>query len=92
MRLIGKLIYLTVIRPNIIFAVGVLSRFMHQPRKTHWIVAIRVLVYIKRCPGKRLYIGNMDMYAFLNTQIQDMLVTEEIGCTFVGENLITWRS
>ena len=30
-RLIGKLIYLTVTRPDITFAFGVLSRFMHQP-------------------------------------------------------------
>ena len=35
MRLIGKLIYLTVTRSNIIFDVGVLSRFMHQPREAH---------------------------------------------------------
>jgi len=34
-RLIGKLIYLTVTRPYITFDVGVLSRFMHQPRETH---------------------------------------------------------
>jgi len=31
-RLIEKLIYLTVSRPDITFVVGVLSRFMHQPR------------------------------------------------------------
>jgi len=34
-RLIGKLIYLTVTRPNITFTVGVLSRFMHQLREVH---------------------------------------------------------
>ena len=34
-RLIGKLIYLTVIRPDITFIVGVLTRFMHQPREVH---------------------------------------------------------
>ena len=49
-RLIGKLIYLTVTRPNITFAIGVLSRFMHQPRETHWLAAMRVLAYIKSCP------------------------------------------
>jgi len=34
-RLIEKLIYLTITRPDITFAVGVLSRFMHQRRETH---------------------------------------------------------
>ena len=42
-RLIGKLIYLTVT-----------SRFMHQPKEMHWLAAIRVLAYIKSCPGKGL--------------------------------------
>jgi len=51
---IGKLIYLTVTRPDITFAVRVLSRFIHQFRETHWLVATRVSAYIKSCPGKRL--------------------------------------
>ena len=27
---------------------------MHQLRETHWLVVIKVLVYIKSCPGKGL--------------------------------------
>ena len=53
-RLIRKLTYLTVTIPDITFAVGVLSRFMHQPRETHWLAAMRVLAGIKSCPGKGL--------------------------------------
>jgi len=41
MRLIGKLIYLTVTRPDIIFVVDVLSRLMHEPREAHWLAALK---------------------------------------------------
>jgi len=34
-RLIEKLIYLRVTRPDITFVVRVLSRFIHQPREVH---------------------------------------------------------
>ena len=53
-RLIGKLIYLTVAKPDITFTLEVLSRFMHQLRETHLLATIRVLAYIKSCPGKGL--------------------------------------
>ena len=88
-RLIGKLMYFTVTGPNITFTVGLLSRFVHQLRETHWLAAIRVLTYIKSCP--RNCTGNIGMYAFLDTRIQDVLVNEEIGSlhTFVRGNLVT---
>ena len=69
-RLIEKLIYLTVSRPDITFTVGVLSRFMHQLRETHWSAALRILAYIKSCLGKGLVYRKMSMYVFLDTLIQ----------------------
>jgi len=53
-RRLGKLIYLTVTRPDISFAVGVLSRFMHQPREVQWTATLKILAYIKSSPGKDL--------------------------------------
>jgi len=41
-HLIGKLIYLTVTRPDICYVVGHLSQFMHESRKVHWQGALRV--------------------------------------------------
>lgn len=42
-RLIGRLIYLTVTRPDIVYSVRVLSQFMQEPRKPHWDEAMRIL-------------------------------------------------
>ena len=50
--LIGKLIYLTVIRPNIAYTMSVLSQFMHELRTIHWQRALRVLTYVKKAPSK----------------------------------------
>eukprot|EP00253_Pinus_taeda_P002719 PITA_02719 len=46
-QLVGSLIYLTTTRPDISFAVGILSRFMQKPCEGHWSVAKRVLRYLK---------------------------------------------
>eukprot|EP00253_Pinus_taeda_P018646 PITA_18646 len=42
-QLVGSLIYLTTTRPDISFAVGILSRFMKKPCEGHWSAAKRVL-------------------------------------------------
>ncbi|XP_022004383.1 uncharacterized mitochondrial protein AtMg00240-like [Helianthus annuus] len=50
-QIIGSLIYLTLTRPDIAFAVGVLSRFMQKPRRPHLFAARRVLRYVKNSIG-----------------------------------------
>ncbi|XP_050896117.1 secreted RxLR effector protein 161-like [Lathyrus oleraceus] len=45
--LIGCLMYLTATRPDILFAVSLLSRFMHCASEMHLKAARRVLRYIK---------------------------------------------
>ena len=45
--LVGSLRYLTCTRPDIAFAVGVISRFMEKPKFTHWKAAKRILRYVK---------------------------------------------
>jgi len=51
-RLVGRLIYLTVTRPDIVYSVCTLSQFMNTPRKPYWEVALRVRRYIKGMPGQ----------------------------------------
>lgn len=45
--MVGGLIYLTQIRPDIMFVVSLISRFMNSPSKAHMGAAISVLRYIR---------------------------------------------
>jgi hypothetical protein len=42
-RLVGKLNYLTIPRPDLSYAVGVVSQFMHAPRRSHLEAVHRIL-------------------------------------------------
>jgi len=89
-RLIEKLIYLTVTRPDITFVIGVLSRFTHQLKKAHWSAALRNLAYLKSCPGKGLVYrkhGHVHIFEYSDSSYVDDRGDRKstIGhCIFVG--------
>lgn len=53
--LIGKLIYLTITRPDISFAVNRLSQFLTTPRQPHLLPTQCILQYLKGSPGQGLF-------------------------------------
>ncbi|XP_024163972.1 uncharacterized mitochondrial protein AtMg00810-like [Rosa chinensis] len=97
-KLIGRLIYLTVSRPDITYVVQVLSRFMNQPRKMHWESALRVIRYLKSAPGQGLFfssINDLKLRAYCESDWAGCPVTRRstIGYfVFLGPSLISWRS
>ncbi|GKD64276.1 ribonuclease H-like domain-containing protein, partial [Tanacetum coccineum] len=55
-KLMGKLIYLTNIRPDISYDVHCLNQFMHSPLTSHLKIAFKTLRYLKSCPGLGIHI------------------------------------
>jgi hypothetical protein len=54
-RLVGRLIYLTNTKPDLTFAMSVVSQFMHTPRTTHLDAVYHILRYLKTGPGLDLF-------------------------------------
>ncbi|KAH9291602.1 hypothetical protein KI387_043209 [Taxus chinensis] len=44
--LVGSLMYLTTTRPDIMYVVSLISRFMQDPHESHWRAAKRILRYV----------------------------------------------
>lgn len=57
-RLIGKLLYLTVTRPDISLSVQTLSQFLQQPKKSHMETVLRVVKYIKQDPSQGILLSS----------------------------------
>lgn len=97
-KLIGKLIYLTITRPDISYAVQTLSQFMHSPRKSHLDVAFRVLRFLKQNPGKGVKIVKSDVFGLKGYVDADWAKCVETRrsvtgyCVYLGDSLISWRS
>lgn len=97
-RLVGKLIYLSHTRPDIAYAVSIVSQFMHCPSEDHMDAVTRILRYLKASPGKGLMFSknnhlNIDGYTDADWagDTHDRKSTSGYF-TFVGGNLVSWRS
>jgi len=59
-RLVERLIYLSLTRPNIAYVVSILSQFMHSPTQQHLVAVYHILKYLKGTPGKGLLFQKSD--------------------------------
>ena len=83
-RLVGKLNYLTITRPNISFPVSVVSQFLQSPCDSHWDAVIRILRYIKSTPGQGVLYKTEVILRLLVTQMQIGLTHPQIDVPLQG--------
>lgn len=97
-RLVGRLIYLRYTRPDIVYAVSVVSQFMYRPSDEHMEAVYRILRYLKSCPGKGVLFErneNLEISGYTDADWAgdqtDRKSTSEYFM-FVGNSLVSWRS
>ncbi|KAL0393486.1 UNVERIFIED_CONTAM: Retrovirus-related Pol polyprotein from transposon RE1 [Sesamum latifolium] len=97
-RLVGRLMYLAHTRPDLAYSLSVVSQFMHSPSEEHINAITRILRYLKSSPGKGIMFtkgNNLNISAYTDADwagsVEDRRSTSGYF-TFVGENLVTWRS
>uniref|UniRef100_A0A6N2MH16 Integrase catalytic domain-containing protein n=1 Tax=Salix viminalis TaxID=40686 RepID=A0A6N2MH16_SALVM len=97
-RLIGKLIYLTITRPEITYAVNTLSQFMQEPKLHHLKASRQILQYLKNTPGQGLLFpakGQLNLVSYCDADWAKCVVTRRSVtgyCIFLGQSLISWKS
>ncbi|KAM1091509.1 hypothetical protein ACFX13_019280 [Malus domestica] len=97
-RLVGKLIYLTITRPDITFAVSLVSQFIQAPTVERLSIVKRILRYLKESINRGILLHNNH-----STEIHAYTVADWAGnaidtksttsyCTLVRGNILTWKS
>lgn len=96
--IVGSLQYLAFTRPNISFAVNMLSQFMHQPTENHWQAAKRVLRYLAGTTSHGIYmkVGSpLTLHAFTDadwTGDSDDYVSTNAYVIYLGSTPVSWSS
>ena len=96
--LIGCLMYLTATRPDIMFAVSLLSRFMHCASEIHFQAAKRIVRYIKGTTNygiRYTYCQNFKLLGYSDSDwagsVDDMRSTTGF-CFSFGSGVFSWCS
>ncbi|XP_057972869.1 uncharacterized mitochondrial protein AtMg00810-like [Malania oleifera] len=97
-QLIGRLLYLTITRPDISYPIQVLSQFMDRPSTTHLAAAHKVLCYLKQAPGQGILLSAASSIQLIGYSDSDWASCPDSRrsvtgfCVFMGHSLISWRS
>ncbi|XP_019052804.1 PREDICTED: uncharacterized protein LOC109114515 [Nelumbo nucifera] len=97
-RLVGRLIYLTITRPELCYCIHILAQFMQSPRQEHWDAALRVVRYMKGYPGQGLLFcsdSDLRLYAYCDSDWASFPLTRRslIGYfVLLGQTPVSWKT
>lgn len=97
-KLIGKLLYLNMTRPDITFNTQTLSQFLQHPKKSHLDAALRVVRYLKRQPGQGLVFASNSndlVTAYCDADWASCAITRKFVTGYmvkIGKSLVSWKA
>lgn len=97
-RLIGKLIYLIVTRPDIAFTFHIISQYMHQPTSAYMQTAKRLLRYLVDNPGQAIILASSSLaslQAYSDSDWANCPVTRKSTsgfCILLEKSRIGWKA
>jgi hypothetical protein len=97
-HLVGSLVYLTTTRPDIAYAVHILTQFVSAPTTIHYAHLLRVLRYLRGTMSRRLFYATSSqptLHAYSDaTWASDHVDRRSVTdyCIFFGGSPISWKS
>ncbi|XP_042003823.1 secreted RxLR effector protein 161-like [Salvia splendens] len=97
-RLIGRLLYLCITRPDITFAVHKLSQYVSKPCVEHWQATEKILKYLKETPAHGLFYSSSNKPTLSIFSDADWAARPDKRksmtgyCLFLGNSLISWKA
>jgi len=97
-HIVGSLVYLGVIRPDISYAVHILSQFVSALTKLHYSHLLRVLRYLRGTISRRLFFprsSSLQLQAYSDAiWASDSSDRRSLSayCVFLGGSLIAWKT
>ncbi|CAL1405320.1 unnamed protein product [Linum trigynum] len=97
-RLVGHLLYLTVTRPDIAYAVNLLSQVVHAPTQDHLDAAHRILRYLKQSPGRGIFLAtdsSLDLVAYCDADWGGCPTSRRSTTGYfiqLGRSPVSWRT
>lgn len=96
--LVGSLRYLTCTRPDILYGVGLISRYMETPTRTHLNAAKRILRYIKGTLNEGIFYPSNQEVKLIGYSDSDWgrdldeRKSTTGYCFYIGDAVFTWSS
>ncbi|KAG7640636.1 Integrase catalytic core [Arabidopsis suecica] len=97
-RLVDRFIYLTITRPDLSYAVHILSQFMQTPLEAHWHAALRLVRYLKGSPDQGILPRSDSALSLTAYCDSDYNACPQTRCSlsayvlYLGDSPISWKT